>query len=91
MTRELRIATRLTQRALALIVFNAELPERLTQKVIFYLLHIECGVSLPAIGAANGCTKQNVSKHINEVEGLRDNDPQLDSALTALEQIIAEA
>lgn len=90
MTRELRIASRLTQLGLTLMVGQSGIAQKLHRKVIFYLLHMECGVALPAIATANACSKQNVSKHIREVEALRDQDPHLDAALSALEQRIAE-
>lgn len=89
--REQQIAARLAQTSIGLLLDQSGIEHADRKKLTFYFLHMSCGISQPMIGAINGCTKQNVSKHIAEIERRRDADARLDALVDAIEQKILES
>lgn len=61
------------------------LPERFQRPVAIYLLTVGCNLPGATVATISGCTKQNVSKHLRQVEDRRD-EPDFDQALSAIER-----
>ena len=89
--RELRLAAKLLNRAVRLLLEVSEVPEAKRFAVRLYVLHVNCGVGQALVGAINACTKQNVSKHVHAIERDRDQNPDFDRMLEKFEQELLEA
>ncbi len=80
-----RKVARLLASALKLRLLVSDIEPERRYGVQLYIMHFVCGVSGPILAHINQCTRQAISKQVNRIELLREQEPDFDARIDRLE------